>query len=121
MFRRGAEPVDLNSLVQMEPGWVLTYASGVNNAGQIAATAAKENVTQAVLIDPLLLKIEQISISAARLSWPIDFPGYTLQTTTDVAAAIWPASDLPVSTMDGNYVVTIDLADNQRFFRLAKP
>ena len=45
MLWNGTTGIDLNSLVSLDPGWVLTWASDVNDVGQIIGTAY--NVTLA--------------------------------------------------------------------------
>lgn len=55
LFAPGADPLDLNTL--LEPvsgaGYVLLQAVRINDNGQIAATASKDGTTRAVLLTPL--------------------------------------------------------------------
>lgn len=45
---------DLNTMIDPASGWVITSASGINDAGQIAATASGSVGARAVLLTPVL-------------------------------------------------------------------
>lgn len=46
---------DLNSLVHLPDGWVLTDARGINDAGQVIAAAIPEPESYALLLAGLVL------------------------------------------------------------------
>ena len=54
------------------------------------------------------------------LSWPTNFMGFTLQTTTNLVSLLW-TTNLPVPVaLNGNYTVTNPISDTQQFFRLGR-
>ncbi|HLH57099.1 MAG TPA: choice-of-anchor tandem repeat GloVer-containing protein [Verrucomicrobiae bacterium] len=55
------------------------------------------------------------------LTWPTNFPGFTLQCTTNLGpSAVW-TSDTPVPvTVNGQITVTNPISGTQRFFRLSQ-
>jgi hypothetical protein len=51
VFRRGG-PVDLNRLIPSRSGWVLSEATGVNDAGQIVGTGRLLGKDHGFLLTP---------------------------------------------------------------------
>jgi probable HAF family extracellular repeat protein len=51
IYREGAM-VDLNSLLPAESGWVLTTASGINDAGEIVGTGLYDGVERGFVLIP---------------------------------------------------------------------
>lgn len=51
----GSTATDLNTLIPPNSGWVLTDATGINNAGQIVGTGTFNGYTHAYLLTPSLL------------------------------------------------------------------
>jgi uncharacterized repeat protein (TIGR03803 family) len=63
-----------------------------------------------------------ITSSGARviLSWPTNFAGYTLQSTTDLASSVW-ITNLPAPVVvSGLNTVTNPISGTQQFFRLGQ-
>lgn len=54
------------------------------------------------------------------LSWPTNAPNYVLQATTNLAAPNWAGVTNPITVVDGQNMVTNDLAGRSKFFRLAQ-
>jgi hypothetical protein len=50
---RGKHMISLNTLIDAKPGWDIRAPKGINDAGQIAATAYRGNVSYAVRLDPI--------------------------------------------------------------------
>jgi hypothetical protein len=55
------------------------------------------------------------------LSWPSSFTGFILQQNSDLTTANWVNVTNAVDTIDGQFVVTLPLADGNNFFRLKTP
>lgn len=54
------------------------------------------------------------------VSWPTNFPGFTLQFTTNLAPALWnTVTPTPVVT-GSNYITTNSLTHTNRFYRLSQ-
>ena len=54
------------------------------------------------------------------LTWPTNFTGFTLQSTTNLASPIW-TTNLPAPVMvNGQYTVTNSISGAQQFFRLSQ-
>jgi hypothetical protein len=78
--------------------------------------SAGENQLAACKNPPLSLSVQTATI---KLSWPLSFSGFQLQTTDDLSAQSWvPVPDAPVVEGD-NLVITQPLA-NAAFYRLSK-
>jgi hypothetical protein len=54
-------------------------------------------------------------------AWPDSATGWVLQESTDLGAASWTASTLPVTTSGGQNQVSIPNPTGSRFFRLSHP
>ena len=54
------------------------------------------------------------------LSWPTNFTGFTLQSTTNLASTVW-STNLPApAVVNGQYTVTNPISGTQQFFRLSQ-
>ena len=49
----GGQMQDLNNLLAPNPGWIVTEAAGINDAGRIAATGRFNGQTHALLLNPV--------------------------------------------------------------------
>jgi probable HAF family extracellular repeat protein len=67
LFSQGVM-VDLNSLVDLASGWVITSVGGINDAGQIAALACNAGTCNVVLLTPVLSTVVEYQNTQ-------DFPG----------------------------------------------
>jgi hypothetical protein len=72
---------------------------------------------------PLPESIPRLTLSAPgngqlQISWPTNFPGYTLESTTNLATPVWSGVTNGVTNPAGFFSVTIDTSLEQRFFRL---
>ena len=54
------------------------------------------------------------------LSWPTNFPGYTLQQNPDLNPANWTPATEPVSMVGAHYQALIQTINGPRFFRLIR-
>jgi uncharacterized repeat protein (TIGR03803 family) len=54
------------------------------------------------------------------LSWPTNFTGYNLQSTTDLGSPAWTTVPLARSVVNGQYIVTNVISGGQQFFRLSQ-
>jgi hypothetical protein len=52
------------------------------------------------------------------ISWPTNFPGYTLQSTTNLASPLWTMNPSTSVVVNGQYTVTNPVSGFQQFFRL---
>jgi uncharacterized repeat protein (TIGR03803 family) len=100
--RDGAHPV---SGLVLSGGILYGTASSGGTAGYGTAFS---------LLVPPVLNI-QLSGTNAILTWPTNFTGFSLQTTTNLAPpVVW-------SALGGQYSVTNPVSSKQRFFRLIHP
>jgi uncharacterized repeat protein (TIGR03803 family) len=68
---------------------------------------------------PPQLTISSVSGSAV-LTWPTNFTGFTLQSTTKLASPAW-TTNLPAPVVaNGQYTVTNPISGTQQFFRLSQ-
>jgi autotransporter-associated beta strand protein len=90
----------------------ITYTGGTGNDVVL---------TRLVTPPPPLLKIDRLTNSFVRLTWPTNDPPFRLQTTTNLGATTW-ASALPAPIVIGsNNVVTNASVGAARFYRLINP
>jgi probable HAF family extracellular repeat protein len=66
----GGIMVDLNSLIPGLADWSVTYATAINNAGQIVGTACKADLSACrdVLLDPLVVAVPEPATAALLLA-----------------------------------------------------
>ena len=70
---------------------------------------------------PPTLTIERVPPTSIRLLWATNDPPFTLQTTTNIAAANWlPALPQPV-VIGTNNIVSNSVFNTQQFYRLSSP
>jgi fibronectin-binding autotransporter adhesin len=70
---------------------------------------------------PPTLTIQRLPPASVRLLWPTNDPPFSLQTTTNLAAASWTnALPLPV-VLGTNNIVTNSVINAQQFYRLVNP
>jgi hypothetical protein len=98
----GEELIDLNSLVDTNTGWTLTYATDVNNSGQICGYGQLSNVTRAFLLTPIgftvtITRIEHDADDGFIEDFLVAWRGegsnllYTLETADSPTASTWQA------------------------------
>src|SRR5205085_8886888 len=51
------------------------------------------------------------------ISWPTNSSGYTVESTTNLASAIWSLNPSPPAVVNGEYTVTNPISGAQQFFR----
>jgi uncharacterized repeat protein (TIGR03803 family) len=66
----------------------------------------------------------QLTITSAAenviLSWPTNFTGFTLQSTTNLASPLWATNLTPPVAVNGLNTVTNPISGTQQFFRLSQ-
>jgi hypothetical protein len=115
------------------PGW-LSFLTFTLNSGFVPGTNFVEfRVTNVVWNTGLRVENRrgtaqklppQLALTAVAsnliLSWPINFVGYTLQTTPGLGSPAW-ATNLPAPVVvSGQYIVIIPISGTQQFFRLSR-
>jgi hypothetical protein len=92
---------------------------------ELQAFAAKQVIDGGVYSQyfPLLESIPRLTMSAPgnrqlQISWPTNFPGYSLESTTNLATSFWSSVTNSVTNTAGVFSVTIDTSLGQQFFRL---
>jgi len=69
---------------------------------------------------PVQLAVKQL-VSNVIVSWPTNFTGYTLQSTTNLGpSAIWSTNVPAPVVVNGQYTVTNSISGAQQFFRLSQ-
>ena len=76
-------------------------------------------------VGPLTVGTPQLSITPAAsnvlLTWPANFIGFTLQSTTNlIPPVLWTTNSPPPVVVNGHNTVTNPIAGTQRFFRLSQ-
>ena len=66
------------------------------------------------------LSIVRLGAVQARLVWPTNFTGYSVQCKTNLAATGWTAVTNTASISNGQFSVSVDVDVGQRFFRISK-
>ena len=66
----------------------------------------------------------QLTILAAGvnviLSWPTNYTGFTLQSTTNLVSAVWSSNLYSPVTVNDHYNVTNSISDTRHFYRLSQ-
>jgi len=75
---------------------------------------------QATLISSPPLSVNYVSIGQGQVSWPTNFTGFSLESTTNISAASWISVTNSIVTNGQQFTVTLDLASPQEYFRLRK-
>jgi hypothetical protein len=55
-----------------------------------------------------------------RLSWPTNFTGFALQSTTNLASPVWTTNSAPPVVVNGQNTVTNSISGTHQFFRLSR-
>jgi autotransporter-associated beta strand protein len=66
------------------------------------------------------LAIQLLSLSAVRLLWPTNPPGFDLEFNTNVVGTNWLGASPPPTVAGTNYMVTNATIEAQRFYRLKR-
>jgi hypothetical protein len=103
---------DLNSQITA-PGWLLTEANAINNAGQIAGSGYLNGANMGFLLDPITYS----PFTGKRWPWIISTPAGPLVVSPGVMDdgggwTIWGGKVPPYGPPDGTYEATIGLAIN---------
>jgi hypothetical protein len=69
------------------------------------------------------LKITQVPANKVVLDWTTAAPGFSLETTNDLApgGAVWPPVPIVPLVVNGRFTVTNNITTSNQFFRLRKP
>jgi len=93
-----------------------SYSVVVTN---IAGRLTSSNAVLAIMPPPVLTVLRQGANFV--LSWPTNWPGFTLQSTTNVVVSpVWVSNAPPPLISSGNYVVTNSITGKQKLYRLKK-
>lgn len=99
-------------------------------AGQHTLTAIATDVqgasqTSSPVIVTLLLPVSltvRVQGTKALLTWPVTIEGYRLESTTNLnPQATWMPVPNPMTHVNGQFQVTVDITEVRRFFRLVAP
>jgi fibronectin-binding autotransporter adhesin len=88
----------------------ISYTGGTGN-----------DVVLTQLLPPPALASLASSASNFVLSWPSNYLGFNLESSTNLTASVWTTVTPPAVLSGTNYVSTNSLTDPQRFFRLRQP
>jgi hypothetical protein len=115
-----------NVIIQSTNGTVnpLTSANVTTVAGLIT-NGANINLTYGFNPDPCLSCLPQLAITTARknaiLSWPTNFPAFSLESTTNLASpTVWQTNPTAPSVIGGLNVVTNPISSKRQFYRLTQ-
>ncbi len=122
LFRRGAPPIDLNTLIAAGSGWVLTYARGINSSGRIVGVGLTNGVSKAFLLTPYpALSIRHLP-GQVELGWnsQTNRP-YQLQHRGDLTTSTWSNLGTPIQgNGTTNFVYDpMPPGQAQKFFRIS--
>ena len=92
---------------------------GATTTQTLASNVVNRSLVANFLPAPTLTAVRQPGVIV--LTWPTNFPGYTLQQNTDLNTANWVAALETVSPAGTNYQSTIQTTNGPRFFRLQHP
>jgi uncharacterized repeat protein (TIGR03803 family) len=100
------------------------YASLTLSGNTLYGTASGDGNSANGTIFSLSLPPPQLiilsSASGFFLTWPTNFTGYTLQSTTNLSSPLW-TTNLPAAiVVNGQYTVTNPISGTQEFFRLSQ-
>jgi hypothetical protein len=79
------------------------------------------NISNVTLVPIISLGIARADRNTLQLSWPTNFPPYVLEYTTNLPAWDWIAVTNTGTVVADRWVVTLDIATPNRFYRLRKP
>lgn len=108
------------------PSDVGTYTViGSNNDPSIDRNVANGGTLTGSASATLTLAKPPLSIAYSApdviVSWPTNFPGFTLQKTASLSPSSWSSGSLPAPVIVGtNYTVTVTAAPGKEFFSLTK-
>ena len=95
-------------------------------SGAVVSTAASYTFTNIVNRSLVATFVPAPTLSAAkqptalRLTWPTNFPGYTLQQSTNLSTTNWSTAPETISTQGTNYQTVIQTTNSRRLFRLIR-
>lgn len=97
-------------------GLITTHIDG---SGQ---TIYFDDLTYAVAVAPPTLSVEKVSAVEVVLEWASGYPGYTLQSTSNLRApAFWESVADPVQREGDRFRVSVRATQAAQFFRLQAP
>ena len=107
---------------------IIDTSSAAINSGNDAVCLATDqrHVARSGQCDIGAFEFESASLTVARqtgqivLSWTTGFTGYTLQSTPILPPASWATVTNPAVVVGTNYVVTNNVEEASRFYRLSK-
>jgi len=105
--------------------WVDPYFNGqfdefriYNGVVSDTAMAASFSAGPNALFVPLPSLSVALSGSSVVLSWPLNVPGFTLESNTNFPAASWITVTNPQVLQNGQHTVTVPISNSSQFFRL---
>ncbi len=123
LFRPGALPIDLNTLIPPDSGWVLTLAYGIGSSGKIVGVGLTNGFSRAFVLTPsaacpqLTVKLStQVDLAWSSKSGAL----YQIQWRSDLAAGNWTdlTTILPGNGSINSFSDPILEGQSQKFYRL---
>jgi hypothetical protein len=103
-------------------GQPLTARVEVGAGAGGGGTATFTNITLTVLEQRPALAVRRLNASQIQLAWNTNYSGFLLENASSATNSIWSTNANPVSTQDGEFVVTVDSSpSSEKYFRLHKP
>jgi probable HAF family extracellular repeat protein len=121
LFRRGAPPTDLNTLIEAGSGWLLTYARGINSSGRIVGMGLTNGISKAFLLTPYPALSIRLLEAEVELCWnsQTNRP-YQLQYRSDLTTNVWSNLGTPIQGNGATNCVYDPMLPGQaqKFFRI---
>jgi probable HAF family extracellular repeat protein len=119
LFPRGASPIDLNTCIATNSGWVLYRARGANGSGKIVGDGLHNGVGRAFLLTPCPILAARKNGLQVELYWNSQTnEQYQLQYCPDVTSGGWTDLGGPIAGNGTTNSVPADCSEPARFYRL---
>ena len=110
-------PVEFQARIDYAPAWLRFDVEGLGCCDNFSLVG---DLTIEPTMEPQL-RVSRVGSTAARITWPTNFTGFTLEYATSLPASTWIAVTNSVSTVGTTYAVTVDTDAAFRAFRLRRP